>query len=93
LFDATPRRGVEAVRRTFREWLTSFAEATFEWEKMIDAGDEVVTLGRWRGAGKASGAPADFQLIQVWTFRDEKVVRCRAFATKAEALEAAGVSE
>jgi ketosteroid isomerase-like protein len=93
LVDAEATRGVDAVRQFFRKWMGAFEDIAFEWVELIDAGDEVVTISRWHGQGKASGAPVDTLLAQVWTFRDGKIVRCRDFASKAEALEAVGLRE
>ncbi len=45
------------------------------------------------GQGKGSGAPLDAQAVWGHELRTGKVARMRAFTTKAEALEAAGLSE
>jgi ketosteroid isomerase-like protein len=82
--------GVDAVRRFYREWFGSFHDLAFEWEEMLDAGDAVVTVTRWHGTGKASGVTIEQLLSQVWTFRDGRIVRYRDFATRSEAVEAAG---
>lgn len=93
LVDSKPTRGVDALREFFRHWVGAFREITFEWEELIDAGeDQVVTIGRWWGTGKSSGAPVAIHLVQVWTLRDGKVIRCRDYADRAQALLAAGVS-
>jgi len=42
---------------------------------------------------KGSDAQADMRLGVVFTVKDELIVRGREFATRHEALEAAGVSE
>jgi hypothetical protein len=45
------------------------------------------------GRGKQSGVAASWNIWQVWTFREGKFHRGQAFTTRAEAREAAGLSE
>ena len=60
---------------------------------MVDAGDSVVVRVRQSGRGKETGAHVESDGWQVFTLRDGKVVHCRGYDTKAQALEAAGLSE
>ncbi len=46
-----------------------------------------------RGQGKGSGAPLDAEAVWVHELRAGKVARMRAFTTKAQALQAAGLEE
>jgi ketosteroid isomerase-like protein len=62
-------------------------------EEFIDAGDQVVLISRQLGRGKMSGIDVEQQLAQVWTLRDKKIVRMTAYPSKADALEAVGLSE
>ena len=59
----------------------------------IDAGDSVVVAFRWWGRGKSSGVPVESDFFGVHDLRDGKIVRFRQYDTRAEALEAAGLSE
>jgi hypothetical protein len=43
--------------------------------------------------GKTSGVEVDMRHWHVWTLRDGKAVRWRVLSTRAEALEAVGMSE
>jgi ketosteroid isomerase-like protein len=52
----------------------------------------VVVTVAIRGHGKGSGAPIDAPAAFVSEFRDGKIVRDRAFTSKAQAVEAAGLS-
>ena len=53
-------------------------------------GDAVVfCLHQW-GRGKDTGIDVESRTWQVMTFRDGKVVHCRGYETKGEALAAAG---
>jgi ketosteroid isomerase-like protein len=51
----------------------------------------VVTANRARG--RAGGVPIARQTAQLMTLRDGKIVRQDFFASRAEALEAAGLTE
>jgi ketosteroid isomerase-like protein len=85
--------GPEQVAEFLREWSSGFEDFGFEAEEIVDAGNAVaVQLHQW-GRGKDTGAEVASRTWQVFTFRDDKVVHCRGFATKAEALESAGLSE
>ena len=46
-----------------------------------------------RDAAKLSGIETDLTYAAVYRLRDGKIVRGREFATREEALEAAGLSE
>ena len=46
-----------------------------------------------RGQGMGSGVPLDASAFWVHELRDGKLSRMRAFTAKAQALEAAGLSE
>ena len=52
----------------------------------------LVFLHQW-GRGKGTGAMVESRTWQVFDFLEGKVVHCRGYATKAEALEAVGLSE
>jgi ketosteroid isomerase-like protein len=86
-------RGPAEVREFLREWSEAFDDFSFQAEEMVDAGDSVVVEVRQSGRGKETGAQVESDAWQVFTLRDGKVVHCRGYDTKAEALEAAGLSE
>ena len=86
-------RGREAVERFCREFWGTWANYSAEPQDFIDAGDHVVVEVHEHGEGKGSGVPFERTHIQVWTLRNRRLVRWRLFADKAEALEAAGLSE
>jgi ketosteroid isomerase-like protein len=56
-------------------------------------GDLVVMTYHLSGRGRTSGADIDGQLVWLIEFRDDKVVRVREFTERADALEAARLSE
>ena len=73
--------GVAEVRRNIfdpldEEWWDEFSAAP---EEFLDAGDEVVVIGRYRGVAKDTGKELDVPFVHVWTVREEKAVRFRQF--------------
>jgi ketosteroid isomerase-like protein len=62
-------------------------------EEIIAAGDSVLVGVHLRGVGRASGVPAESRHFTLWSFRGRKVIRIESFGERAEALEAAGLSE
>jgi uncharacterized protein len=87
------RRGHAGVEAFFVEWFGAWEDAALEHLELIDAGDSVVAVFRWRGRGRTSGVQAERVFFAVYDLRDGKVVRYRQYETRAEALEAAGLHE
>jgi ketosteroid isomerase-like protein len=48
---------------------------------------------RFHGRGRASGVEVETRFYEVYTLRDGKVLRIDEYEHRAEALEAAGLSE
>jgi ketosteroid isomerase-like protein len=86
-------RGPEGYRRFVESWWDAFDELAVEVHELIEAGDRVLASLELRGRGKQSGVETSWDIWQVWTARDGKVVRGQGFASREEALEAAGLSE
>jgi ketosteroid isomerase-like protein len=87
-------RGIEAMARSWAEWLGSFEGVATIPEEFRDAGDQVVVVHEFRGRGRRSGIPAaDFSGASAFTFKDGKVVRLTLHTQASEALEAAGLPE
>ena len=71
----------------------AFEQLSIEPEEIIDAGDRVVVPLRLGGRARFTGIPIEFSFVHVATFRSGKALRVDVYADKAEALEAAGLSE
>jgi len=87
--DRNPYLGPEAIANGV------FARCGSEWDgfavvvdELLDAGDTVVALGRYRGVYKATGRAQSTQLVHVWRIADGKVV---AFQQYADTLHVARV--
>jgi ketosteroid isomerase-like protein len=85
--------GHEGVRRFFRDWLAPWDDYEIEAREYIDAGDAVVLVFRQAGTGRGSGIRTERDFFGNYELENSKVVRFRLFATREQALEAAGLSE
>jgi ketosteroid isomerase-like protein len=74
-------RGLDEVRRNIFEPLDAewWQEFSADPDEFLDAGDEVVVLGRYRGIAKGSGKRLDVPFVHVWTVEGDKAVRFRQF--------------
>ena len=86
-------RGREEVPRALGAFLGAWDDFRFELRELIDNGDEVLACGWQSGRGKGSGVEWSEETFSVWTLRAGKFVRQRMFRDRAQALEAAGLSE
>ena len=62
-------------------------------DEFIDAGGAVLVATRLNWRGRASGAHGETSIVAVFWVRDGRVFREETFTDRAEALEAAGLSE
>jgi ketosteroid isomerase-like protein len=85
--------GIEAVAAYTRSFLEDQMHLTMEAEEILAAGDTVLVDVRQRGVGRASGVPTEMRYFTLWTFRGHRVIRLESFGERADALEAAGLSE
>ena len=88
-----PVRGVENVIRFFTEQDEMLAELRVEPERFWGTGNKVLVFVHATGRGRASDAPFDIRIAHLWTFNNGVLVRGEGFGDRAEALEAAGLSE
>jgi ketosteroid isomerase-like protein len=84
---------VEGFVTAYREWLSIWSSYHVEAEELIDAGERVVVLSRWGGRTKTGAADMNQPGGDIWTFRDEKVLRIDVYTQRSEALKAAGLRE
>ena len=94
LDDIGVMRGPEAMRRYYRQWEETFDEIRTEPDELIDVGgDQVLAVVRSVGRMKGSDAEVDIRYAVVISIREGKIGKGREFASREEALEAAGLSE
>ncbi|HEY6340630.1 MAG TPA: nuclear transport factor 2 family protein [Bryobacteraceae bacterium] len=87
--DESPYIGLDAVRNLI------FVRLQNDWDDFslsaqeTTGGDEVVIAsGRFRGIFKANGAAVNAQFVQVFQFRDGKILKPQAYTDTAQFKEA-----
>ncbi|MCD6014054.1 MAG: hypothetical protein K0R88_138 [Solirubrobacterales bacterium] len=91
--EADAVRGREAAWEFYVKAAEAFERLPVDAE-LVDAGaDKVLVHWRHDVRGRASGAEVEINYWIVVTFREGRIVRDEWFADRAEALEAAGLTE
>jgi ketosteroid isomerase-like protein len=88
-------RGVytlDEFKRLTESFINTWASVRWEADELIDAGEHVVLAFTNRLTGR-DGITLEAHGTLVWTFRAERFVRVCLYQDRAEALEAAGLSE
>jgi ketosteroid isomerase-like protein len=84
----------EEVAQAFADYFAVWERIELRADDYIDAGDdEVVVFFHEVAKGRSSGAVVETNTGTVNTVRDGKIVRVRSYMDRAQALEAAGLSE
>ena len=91
--DEVPSSGFGAMRSDMERWASAFDELTVTIEEIIDAGEQVVVVAHHQGRGRKSGVSVDTRFYEVYTLREGKVSRVDEYTERAEAFEAAGLSQ
>ncbi len=94
--DAGVYRGHEELRQLFGRFEEVLGDQWVEPQEFIQAGEaSVVVPLHWGGRGKSSGIEVAERQGETWVFTVEngKVTRVTEYRRKAEALQAAGLSE
>ena len=89
----TGRLDVEGFLRFLDTFWEEFEVLSAEPSEIVDGGDRVMARVSFQGRGRRSGVVVGRDEFQVWEFKDAKSIRGQAFVSRAEALEAAGLSE
>jgi hypothetical protein len=85
----SPRRGRDAYVGIWEAVADAWPDVRLEFEEVIDFGDRLLTVGRLRGHGGATGIPLDEQLFQLFDLRRGVTIRQRDFSERDEAFAAA----
>ena len=85
--------GRDGMRRFVAEVTETLEMFEADYPDMRDLGDRVLALGTWRSIGKGSGIESELPLAIVATFRDGLCTHLKDYGQRAQALEAAALSE
>ena len=92
--DRAVYRGRQGVLERNRHWVEMWRDWDLVPVEFIDAGDDVVVVvTAIHGHGRQSDAPIESRVVFVYDIRDGKAIRDRAFTSRSDALEAAGLQE
>jgi hypothetical protein len=74
-------RGLEEVKRNIfdpldEEWWNDF---TADPDEFLDAGSNVVVVGRYRGVSKATGQQLDVPFVHIWSMSGDQAIRFRQY--------------
>jgi ketosteroid isomerase-like protein len=85
--------GYDEIADYLREWQAMLPGVRFEADRLLDAGEKVLAIGRASGTGAGSGAEIDVPLALLSTFREGLIVRIQEYLNPDEALKAVGLEE
>jgi uncharacterized protein len=91
--DSAVHRGIPAIRAQFARWHDAYPDLRVEVRDAWVSGDDVVLWVHLAGHGAGSGVPIEMEMAHVYTVRDGKVARIVEYFDRAEAFEAAGISD
>ena len=87
-------RGRREVEKAWRSFLEAWDSLSWDPEEIIDVDESrVIAVNHVRMRGRDSGVDVDAAGAQLWTIGDGKIRSLKLYQSKAEALEAAGLSE
>ena len=78
--DRNPYIGPNAILEgVFLRIVSEWDNFTVSPESILDAGEQVVTLGTYSGTHKKTGKSVRAQMVHVWNFSDGKAVRFQQY--------------
>ena len=78
--DRNPYIGPNAILEgVFLRFVSEWNDFTVSPESIIDAGEQVVTLGTYSGTNKKTGKSVRAQMVHVWNMSDGKAVRFQQY--------------
>lgn len=86
------RGGAERIRLE-SEWRAEWGDFAYVPEELYDLGDRVLLTGRMKGTGTRSGAGFDMEWADLLRISSGRIAHDQVFLDRAEALQAAGLSE
>ena len=85
--------GYEGLADVLRMWLSSWEKPFIvEADELIDLGEYVVAIIRWRGVSKHSGSVVERPGAHLWKLQDDKVVAFKICRDRAEAFASAAAA-
>jgi ketosteroid isomerase-like protein len=87
------RRGPDAVKEFFAEWLEPWEDYDIDYDLRPVGDDRVLAMCTMRGRGRQSHAEVEMRFAQLWSFKDGRPVRMVFYQDAAKAMAVAGVAD
>ena len=86
-------RGLEELGQAMVEFLDAWEQITARAERIVNAGDRVISVETWRGRGRGSGIETEVRHSSIWTVVDGKITSLANYGNSTAAFEASTVTE
>jgi ketosteroid isomerase-like protein len=86
-------RGREQLAKVVSSWMGAWDQYLEEMNEIRDLGDSILVVSTQRGRGKGSGVELSNQFASLYEVEGGLITRVTMYATRADALEAAGLSQ
>src|SRR3954453_16212023 len=93
VFNPETYRGIDGWMRMTEQLREVWETWRVTPERILDAGDRVVSIETARGRGRKSGLETEARYASIWTFVDGRVTRVEIGLDPAETLKALGLEE
>jgi uncharacterized protein len=93
VIDGAAYEGHDGVLSFLAFQAEAFEANHVELDELIDAGDPLVAIIRLRGEGPLTGIPLEGRFAHVWQIADGVVHSLRVYATREDAIDAAGLRD
>jgi ketosteroid isomerase-like protein len=89
--DGNPYIGPQAILAgLFMRFATEWDQFAARPEQILEAGDTVISLGRYTGSYKKTGAGVNAQFVHVFAIRNGKIAAFQQYTDTAQFRDAAG---
>jgi ketosteroid isomerase-like protein len=85
--------GLEELGKALVEFFDAWELVTARAERIVSAGDKVISVETWRARGKTSGIQTEIRLSSIWTVVGGKITYFANYGDPDAAFEVAGLSE
>ena len=93
LLEGGSYKGDEGIRRALADVYASWESVRFEIEDIRTIGSRVVVMSRTTNVARDGGPPITYPTAYLYEMRGGRILYFRPYQSRAEALEAAGLSE
>ena len=85
--------GLDELSQAMVEFLEAWERITARAERIVSAGDQVISVEMWRARGRASGVELEVRHSSIWSVAAGKITYFANYGDPDAAFEAAGLEE